>query len=192
MRLYKTSMPAMPVQMQLKEHEFCSFDYFWQTKIVERTDWSHTDIMPEFSYSSENTATGAGGSLCMRAPAGSSESIGGFAGVVFPKSYISMFPWAEYDDNDCLTFDVYAPKGSGIKKLWFNMYGSTTTRFFYAEIAIPAGKWTTFSFPVSQINGQGTATELDYFALTSLINITYCANEVGGLVYIDNIRMEVK
>ena len=191
MRIYKTSMPAMPVTMELKENEFCSFDNLWQVKLVEKTDWSYTDVMPEFSYSSENTATGKGGSLCMRAPAASTNSYGGFAGVVFNKNMINMFPWAAYDDNDCLTFDVYSPKEGGIKKLWFNMYGSTTSRFFVKELDLPGGKWTTFSFPVSELNGQGTATELDNFAVTSLINITYMANMEGGVVYIDNIRMEV-
>lgn len=191
MHLYKTSMPAMPISMELAENEFCSFDALWQTKLLEKTDWSDTSILPVLSYTSEVTSTGKGGALQMIAPAGDDSTAGGFAGIVFSDKQIAMFPWAQYDENDCFCFDVYAPKEGGIQRIWFNMYGETTTRFFVAEIEIPLGKWTTVSFPISQLNSSTTVTELDYFGKTKMINITYMSDTTERVIYFDNFRVEV-
>ncbi len=189
MKIYKTGIPAAPVVRKLDENEFCSFDKIWQTRLVGGLTWVNTSLLPEFSYTSENTATGYGSALRMKAPAATDVLVGNFTGLQFSDKLIQMFPWAEYDDNDCFCFEVYSPEGNGVPKIWFNLFGQTNSNFYQKIMDLPQGKWITVSVPVSTLNLK--ATEENSFADMKIVQITYQAAATEQVLYLDNFRVEV-
>lgn len=189
MKFYKTGIPAVPVVRELEENEFCSFDKIWQTRLVGGLTWVNTSLLPEFSYTSDNTATGYGSALRMKASAAAESLVGNFTGLQFSDKLIKMFPWSEYDDNDCFCFEVYSPEGNGIPKIWFNMFGQTSANFYQKIMDLPQGKWITVSIPISTLNLK--ATEQNSFADMKIIQITYQAAATEQVLYLDNFRVEV-
>lgn len=120
-RLYRSEDSVVPETIELKEHEICSFDEYWEFKKTLATcgDMTHT---PTLSWLKLAGQEDRGGILKFQMkPHTASGRV--YPGMTFPKEIFGLKfgkedpkegqeDWWIYDDNDVMIFDLYIPENS--------------------------------------------------------------------------------
>lgn len=192
--LYKTKKEYTDVSMRLATNEICSFDSGWQIALSKLENGTFDLLMPTVTMESEITATGKGSSVKIVAPAGVADYQTSlrWPGIGLNEDMLKLVDFASYPDNARLCFDVYAPIENGVDEVWLSAY--TDGQRYYSGPAerVVAGRWTTISYSVKEMNATYEYDEEHNFAHTTYLALRW--GEHPGkdrILYVDNFRMEI-
>lgn len=187
LKLYNTKKSFAEITMSLEENEICSFDSEWQVELVEPSARIEM-LLPSYAQDSEVTSTGTGSSIRIEAPAGTGAE--SWPGIALNTEMLKLVPWGEYPSTARLCFDMYAPTENGVQTIWLSGYTNGERYYVSDSIPVTAGKWTTFSVSVAEMNAQLNSDRYNFANTTSLVLRWLEHTGMPRCVYLDNFRME--
>ena len=192
--LYKTETDYVDVSMRLAANEICSFDSGWQIALSKLENGTFDLLMPTATMESEITSTGTGSSVKIVAPAGVADYQTSlrWPGIGLNEDMLKLIDFASYPDDARLCFDVYAPVENGVDEVWLSAY--TDGQRYYSGPAerVVAGRWTTISYSVKEMNDTYEYDEEHNFAHTTYLVLRWGEHPGNDrILYVDNFRMEI-
>lgn len=188
-RIYRTNTPVgSATQSETKQHEISSFDALWQVNAVEK---SGGVVAPQFSLS-KAFSTDGGSALKIETAASSSSWY--YVDFTKTKLYPSL-ALRQYNNNDALCFDVYAPKVNGYTgELVVYIYTTIVGNYVYTtSYKISEGTAINVRIPLIDINQSEASLETgesNVFLYLSKIRLGLKTGTEKFITYIDNVRIE--
>ena len=84
----------------------------------------------------------------------------------------------------------YAPTENGVDIGWLSAYTEGARYYVSDVITVNAGRWTTFSVSVAEMNAQLGSNRYNFANTTSLVFRWLEHTGVPRVIYLDNFRME--
>ena len=201
--LHKTENPVKGEARKLKENEICSFDYSWQYKLLTpNSGTAGADYDPVLTWQNDIVSPKSNGGAAVKV---STEHIASwpktssnyFVGLILDGSVLNYVDFSQYEGQDKLCFDIYAPELNGVVMMSFGLWRNNN--LYYSKQFCQGGLntlelkrgWNYFEFTVDELNSGEKVTSKVCFATTNKMTFTFRTDDTpNGVFYIDNIRME--